>query len=83
MELQHAVSLPAGGLDVVGLSLEQEAGEHQTSVLKLHSRYGPLDRSTAQGGRPLSRGFGPASYPATPLVSFQINRQLSGWNLPP
>jgi hypothetical protein len=31
----------------------------------------------------LSRGFGPASYPAEPLVSFQINRQLSGWNLPP
>ncbi len=33
--------------------------------------------------RPLSRGFGPASYPAKPLVSFQINRQLSGWTLPP
>ena len=28
--------------------------------------------------RPLSRGFGPASYPAKPLVSYQINRQLSG-----
>ena len=25
----------------------------------------------------------PSSYPAKPLVSFQINRQLSGWNLPP
>jgi hypothetical protein len=23
------------------------------------------------------------SYPAEPLVSFQINRQPSGWNLPP
>jgi hypothetical protein len=22
-------------------------------------------------------------YPAEPLVSYQINRQLSGWNLPP
>ena len=33
--------------------------------------------------RPLSRGSGPASYPAEPLVSYQINRQLSGWNLPP
>jgi hypothetical protein len=33
--------------------------------------------------RPLSRGFDPTSYPAEPLVSFQINRQLSGWNLPP
>src|SRR5262249_12255724 len=33
--------------------------------------------------RPLSRGSSPASYPAEPLVSFQINRQLSGWNPPP
>ena len=33
--------------------------------------------------RPLSRGSNPSGYPAEPLVSFQINRQLSGWNLPP
>jgi hypothetical protein len=33
--------------------------------------------------RPLSRGSSPASYPAEPLVSYQINRQLSGWNPPP
>ena len=33
--------------------------------------------------RPLSRGSSPASYPAEPLVSFRINRQLSGWNPPP
>jgi hypothetical protein len=33
--------------------------------------------------RPLSRGSGPAGYPTKPLVSYQINRQLSGWNLPP
>ena len=33
--------------------------------------------------RPLSRGSSPAGYPAELLVSFQINRQLSGWNLPP
>jgi hypothetical protein len=33
--------------------------------------------------RPLSRGSSPAGYPTEPLVSFQINRQLSGWNLPP
>jgi hypothetical protein len=31
----------------------------------------------------LSRGSSPASYPAEPLVSYQINRQLSGWHLPP
>ena len=29
--------------------------------------------------RPLSRGSSPAGYPAEPLVSYQINRQLSGW----
>jgi hypothetical protein len=28
-------------------------------------------------------GSGPAGYPAEPLVSYRINRQLSGWNLPP
>jgi hypothetical protein len=32
--------------------------------------------------RPLSRGSSPSSYPAKPLVSYQINRQLSGWNPP-
>jgi hypothetical protein len=31
----------------------------------------------------LSRGFGPASYPTEPLVSYQTYRQLSGWILPP
>jgi hypothetical protein len=31
----------------------------------------------------LSRGFDPASRPAKPLVSYQVNRQLPGWNLPP
>ena len=55
---------------------------HFRGLLRLYSRYGPLDRSTAQR-RPLSRGFSPASRPARPLVSYQINRQLSGWNLPP
>ncbi len=33
--------------------------------------------------RPLSRGFSPSGYPAEPLVSYRINRQLSGWNPPP
>ena len=40
---------------------------------------GSLDRPR----RPLSRGFETASYPTAPLVSYQINRQLSGWHLPP
>ena len=33
--------------------------------------------------RPLSRGSSPSGYPAEPLASYQINRQLSGWILPP
>src|SRR4051812_5074188 len=33
--------------------------------------------------RPLSRGSSPVSCPARPLVSYQSNRQLSGWNPPP
>jgi hypothetical protein len=39
--------------------------------------------SLSRPRRPLSRGSSPASYPAKPLVSYQINRQLSGWILPP
>jgi hypothetical protein len=31
----------------------------------------------------LSRGFDPHGCPTKPLVSYQINRQFSGWNLPP
>jgi hypothetical protein len=31
----------------------------------------------------LSRGSSPAGYPTEPLVSFQTNRQLSGWIPPP
>ena len=33
--------------------------------------------------RPLSRGFDPVGRPTKPLVSYQSNRQLPGWNLPP
>src|ERR1700730_10862951 len=33
--------------------------------------------------RPLSRGSSPPSYPAEPLVSYQINRQISGLEPPP
>ena len=40
---------------------------------------GSPDRSK----RSLSRGFETVSYPTAPLVSYQINRQLSGWHLPP
>jgi hypothetical protein len=31
----------------------------------------------------LSRGSSPSGHPAEPLVSYQINRQFSGWILPP
>ena len=39
---------------------------------------GSLDRQK----RPLSRGFDPSGCPSKPLVSYQINRQLSGRNPP-
>jgi hypothetical protein len=55
---------------------------HFRGLLRLHSRYGPPDRSAALR-RPLSRGSSPCGRPPEPLVGYQINRQLSGWNLPP
>jgi hypothetical protein len=65
---------------------EQQSGRRPRvpfrGLLRLHACYGPLDRSAAQW-RPLSRGFSPGSCPPKPLVSYQINRQFSGWNLPP
>ncbi len=39
--------------------------------------------SLSRPRRPLSRGFETDSYPTAPPVSYQINRQLSGWILPP
>lgn len=65
---------------------EQQSGRRPQvpfrGLLRLHACYGPLDRSAAQR-RPLSRGFDLDGYPTRPLVSYQINRQFSGWNLPP
>jgi len=55
---------------------------HFRGLRRLHSRYGPPDRSAAHR-RPLSRGSNPCGYPHKPLVSYRINRQLSGWILPP
>jgi hypothetical protein len=42
-----------------------------------------VDARPAVIGRPLSRGSNPCSCPHEPLVSYRINRQLSGWNPPP
>src|SRR5258705_13804733 len=39
--------------------------------------------SLSRPRRPLSQGSDPSGYPTKPLASFRINRQLSGWNLPP
>src|SRR6476660_392358 len=51
-------------------------------LLRLHSRYGLSDCSIAQGDlcheAPARRVA-----PSGPLVSYQLNRQLAGWNLPP
>ena len=73
--LPRSCSLPqmAGG-SASALSLSRPA---QTSLTLRPA--GLLNRLK----RPLSRGSSPSGYPAEPLVSYQINRQLSGWNLPP
>src|SRR5262249_46594200 len=55
---------------------------HFRGLLRLHTRYGPPDRSAALGA-PLSGGSIPRSAPPEPLVSYRINRHLSVWNLPP
>ena len=64
-----AASLPHAAFPVT------QAGRHPhhhfRGLLRLHSRYGPLDRSTARGGL-LSRGFSQAGYPTPPPASYQI-----------
>src|ERR1700738_1688760 len=55
---------------------------HFRGLLRLHSRYGPPDRSAAHR-RPLSPASNPCGSPHKPLVSYRINRQLSGWIPPP
>lgn len=55
---------------------------HFRGLLKVHSNYGPMDRSTAPR-RPLSRGFAAPSHPGPTLASYQIDRQFSGWILLP
>ena len=52
------------------------------ACMRLHSRYGPPDRSATQGDL-CHEAPSPASYPTRPLVSFRTYRQLSGWNPPP
>src|SRR5215467_521522 len=73
--LPHSCSLPqmAGG-SASALSLSRPA---QVSLAL--QPIGSLSRPR----RPLSRGSSPAGHPAEPLVSYQINRQLSGWIPPP
>ena len=73
--LPRSYSLPqmAGG-SASALSLSRPA---QASLVLRPA--GSLSRPR----RPLSRGFSPTGYPVDPLVSYQINRQLSGWILPP
>src|SRR5712664_869931 len=73
--LPRSYSLPqmAGG-SASALSLSRPA----QALLTLRPT-GSLSRPR----RPLSRGSSPSGCPAEPLVSYQINRQLSGWIPPP
>ena len=65
---------------------ESQAGRHPhrhfRGLLRLHSRYGPLDRSTAQGGLCHEASARPVTRPSRSSAT-RPNRQLSGWILPP
>ena len=73
--LPHSCSLPplAGG-SASALSLSRPA-----QAIHMLRPTGSLSRPR----RPLSRGSSPSGHPAEPPVSYQINRQFSGWILPP
>ena len=55
---------------------------HFRGLLRLHSNYGPLDRSTAQGGLCHRASIHPVTR-TNRLPATRSNRQLSGWFLPP
>ena len=55
---------------------------HFRGLLRLHSNYGPLDRSTAQGGLCHRASVHPVTR-TNRLPATRSNRQLSGWFLPP
>ena len=55
---------------------------HFRGLLRLHSNYGPLDRSTAQGGLCHRASIHPVTR-INRLPATRSNRQLSGWFLPP
>src|SRR5207302_2603655 len=63
-----------------------EAGRHPhfdfRDLLRLHSRYGPLNCSTAQGGLCHEAPAQPVTQPNRSSAT-GANRQLSGWLLPP
>ena len=62
------------------------AGRHPhlrfRDLLRLHSSYGPLDRSTAQGGLCHEASARPVARPSRSSAT-RSNRQLSGWILLP
>jgi hypothetical protein len=68
-------------------SLPQMAGGSASALLLSRPARASLTLrpvgSLSRPRRPLSRGSSPASCPAKPLVSYRINRQFSGRNLPP
>src|SRR5512147_970177 len=65
---------------------ESQAGRHPRlhfrGLLRLHSRYGPPDRSTALGGLCRKASARPVAPPSR-LPATRSNRQLSGTSLPP
>jgi hypothetical protein len=68
-------ALPSAGL-LFRQGVPPHAGYLFKHALVQDAAYGTLLREPR-------RALHAAGYPAKPLVSFRINRQLSGWNLPP
>src|SRR3954470_8856225 len=64
-----------------GIQAGRRPSLHFRGLLRLHSRCGLPDCSTAQR-RPWSRGFDPAGCPAVPLVSYQ-SLPTTLWVAPP
>ena len=83
-ELESSMPIRQSGLRRFGgaiYSCQLEAAE--AAIVRYVSTARPNDRVLSCPRQPLSRGSSPCGCPHEPLVSYQINRQLSGWNLPP
>ena len=85
----HAAIPPIRGLEAARPLTHIEAlelGYLPPRLVVLGGGYVGLEMAQAYrrfGSHVTTRGSGPSGHPAGPLVSYQINRQFSGWIPPP